>query len=77
MEESLQGRIRERAYQIWEAGGRIHSEAEQHWFAAEREIQSLTAEIVAPKPVIASKVTRQRQFITNVQPRPKNAAKAG
>jgi Protein of unknown function (DUF2934) len=78
MEESLQDRIRERAYEIWEAGGRMHGEAEQHWFAAEREVQSrMTAEIVPSKPVVASKVTRQRQFVANVQGRAKSAAKAG
>jgi hypothetical protein len=78
MEKSLEGQIRERAYQIWEAGGRIHDEAEQHWFAAEREIQSrIILEIVAPKSVTASQVTRQRQSVRTVQPRPKKAAKAG
>jgi hypothetical protein len=38
MELSLQHRIRERAYQLWNAGGRMEGQAEQHWLSAEREV---------------------------------------
>jgi Protein of unknown function (DUF2934) len=38
MESSLQNRIRERAYELWNAGGRIDGHAEQYWLAAEREL---------------------------------------
>jgi hypothetical protein len=38
MELSLHHRIRQRAYELWTAGGRLDGQAEQHWFAAEREV---------------------------------------
>jgi hypothetical protein len=38
MELSLHHRIRQRAYEIWDAGGRPDGQAEQHWLAAEREV---------------------------------------
>jgi hypothetical protein len=38
MDNSLENRIRERAYEMWTAHGRVHGQAEQHWLAAEREV---------------------------------------
>jgi Protein of unknown function (DUF2934) len=38
MEQTLEHRIRERAYEIWNANGRSDGQAEQHWLAAEREL---------------------------------------
>lgn len=38
MELSLDRRIRQRAYEIWDAAGRLDGQAEQHWLAAEREV---------------------------------------
>jgi Protein of unknown function (DUF2934) len=38
MDQSLENRIRERAYEIWAANGCVESQANQHWLAAEREI---------------------------------------
>ena len=38
MDQSLENRIRERAYEIWTAHGCIDGQADQHWLAAEREI---------------------------------------
>src|SRR5436309_8344891 len=38
-ERDLSDRIRERAYEMWNASGR-DGEAEQHWLTAEREILS-------------------------------------
>jgi hypothetical protein len=78
MDTALQHRIRERAYEMWDAGGRIHGKAEQHWLAAEREILAqVTAETPASKPATARQVTRQRQPVVSIQWRAKNAAKAG
>ncbi len=34
----VQDRIRRRAYELWEQGGRRHGRAEQDWLRAEREI---------------------------------------
>ena len=38
MDHSLENRIRERAYELWNAHGGVHGQADQHWLAAEREI---------------------------------------
>ena len=38
MEQALEERIRERAYEIWNATGRMHGHADQQWLAAEREV---------------------------------------
>jgi len=38
MEQTLEYRIRERAYEIWNTNGRADGEAEQHGLAAEREV---------------------------------------
>jgi hypothetical protein len=57
MESSLHGRIRERAYQLWNAGGRVDGHTEQHWLAAERE---LLGEMAAQLPA-ASKAPREKR----------------
>jgi Protein of unknown function (DUF2934) len=50
MDQSLEDRIRERAYEIWAAHGCVHGHADQHWLAAEREIVwSLTAALARNK----------------------------
>jgi hypothetical protein len=36
MDQSVENRIRERAYEIWTAHGCVHGQADQHWLAAER-----------------------------------------
>ena len=38
MQQTLEHRIRERAYQIWHANGQADGQANEHWLAAEREI---------------------------------------
>jgi hypothetical protein len=38
MDQTLENRIRERAYEIWTAHGCVDGEVDQHWLAAEREI---------------------------------------
>jgi hypothetical protein len=38
MDQNLENRIRERAYEIWTAHGYADGQADQHWLAAEREI---------------------------------------
>ena len=77
METSLQNRIRERAYHLWNAGGQVHGQAEQHWLAAEREILAqMTAETAVSQPVTPPKSVRQRRPLTNVQPQPKKTEKA-
>jgi Protein of unknown function (DUF2934) len=50
MDQSLERRIRERAYEIWTANGGVHEQADQHWLAAEREILATSASTIARKP---------------------------
>jgi hypothetical protein len=38
MDQALETRIRQRAYDIWDALGRPEGEAGAHWLAAEREL---------------------------------------
>ena len=38
MDQSVENRIRERAYEIWTAHGCVRGQADQHWLAAEREV---------------------------------------
>jgi hypothetical protein len=50
MDQSLENRIRERAYEIWTAHGCVHGQADQHWLAAEREILAASTPALAGKP---------------------------
>jgi hypothetical protein len=49
MEQTLEHRIRQRAYEIWHARGQADGKADEHWLAAEREVlSSLRAHAPAP-----------------------------
>jgi Protein of unknown function (DUF2934) len=50
MDQSLENRIRERAYEIWAAHGYVHGQADQHWLAAEREVLATSTAVLAGKP---------------------------
>jgi hypothetical protein len=50
MDQSLENRIRERAYEMWTAHGCVHGQAEQHWLAAERELLATSTAVLAGKP---------------------------
>jgi len=50
MDQSLENRIRERAYEMWTAHGCVHGQAEQHWLAAEREVLATSTAVFAGKP---------------------------
>ena len=43
MDQSLENRIRERAYEIWTAHGCVAGQADRHWLEAEREILARAA----------------------------------
>jgi hypothetical protein len=51
MDQSIENRIRERAYEIWTAQGCVHGQADQHWLAAEREILAASTAALASKSV--------------------------
>jgi hypothetical protein len=72
MDQSLENRVRERAYEIWTAQGCVHGQAEQHWLAAERDIlASATSALVRAKA--PQKKTRRSRARSKV-PRPLKAA---
>jgi hypothetical protein len=51
MDQSLENRIRQRAYEIWTTHGCVDGQADQHWLAAEREIlAAATAALVRDRP---------------------------
>jgi len=50
MDQSLENRISERAYEIWTAHGCVHGQADQHWLAAEREILATSTPALAREP---------------------------
>jgi len=49
MDQALENRIRERAYEMWTADGCAHGQAEQHWLAAERELLGTSTAALAGK----------------------------
>jgi hypothetical protein len=50
MDQSLEKRIRERAYHMWIAHGCEHGQAEQHWLTAEREVLATSTAVLAGNP---------------------------
>jgi Protein of unknown function (DUF2934) len=63
MEHTLEYRIRERAYEIWNAEGRADGKADEHWLAAEREVLSISARSPAPKASASRKSHKRRQHL--------------
>jgi hypothetical protein len=58
MEPALEQRIRERAYEIWNATGREDGRADEHWLSAERELLgSARRQPIAAKLADSPKVT--------------------
>jgi Protein of unknown function (DUF2934) len=55
MDQNLDNRIRERAYEIWTAHGCINGQADQHWLAAEREILTEVTAALAVKQNLQQK----------------------
>jgi hypothetical protein len=62
MEQALEERIRERAYEIWNATGRTHGHADEQWLAAEREV--LAAEDLSTKSVPPRKSGSRARSVT-------------
>ena len=58
MQQALGQRIRQRAYEIWEALGRPDGDSDQHWLDAERE---LLAASMAPLAPVAKKTSAPRK----------------
>jgi hypothetical protein len=50
MEQTLEFRIRQRAYEIWHAHGQTDGNADAHWLTAEREVlSSVSAHAAKPR----------------------------
>ena len=64
MEHTLEHRIRQRAYEIWNADGRADGKADEHWLAAEREV--LSARSPASKASAPRKSHKRRQQISSI-----------
>jgi Protein of unknown function (DUF2934) len=61
MEQSVQLRIRNRAYEMWNGSGRLDGQADHHWLAAEREVLAhMTQALSAPKADTAIESLRPR-----------------
>jgi hypothetical protein len=61
MDQSLEDRIRERAYQLWTAHGCVDGQADQHWLAAEREILARATNALAGNSVPQQKQKKNRR----------------
>jgi Protein of unknown function (DUF2934) len=74
MDNALERRIRERAYEIWNTTGRPDGRAEQHWLFAEREVLAmLVVESPAPQPA-PNRRPRSRATPTTARPQPRAVA---
>jgi hypothetical protein len=66
MHQALEQRIRQRAYEIWEALGHPDGDSDHHWLNAERELlESSLAPLVRPvakKTSAPRKTPRQREL---------------
>jgi Arm DNA-binding domain/Protein of unknown function (DUF2934) len=70
VDQDLSERIRERAYEIWVANGYRDGEADQHWLAAEHEIEVVTTE---PQPTETTDEAQPRETtgeVLTTEPRP-------
>jgi DUF2934 family protein len=77
MEQSLHHHIRERAYKMWDASGRMDGQADQYWLAAEREVLAeMTGHASAPKLVASGSSQRRTRDRADVRPQRKKTAKA-
>jgi hypothetical protein len=77
MEQPLNHRTRERAYEMWNVGGRMDGHADQHWLAAEREVLAeMTAHTSAAKAISSHTSGRHTRDGTNIGRQRKRPAKA-
>jgi Protein of unknown function (DUF2934) len=67
MDQSLENRIRERAYEIWTAHGCVDGQADQHWLAAEREILARATTALARDSVPHEKKGRSPRSHEDIQ----------
>ena len=61
MDQALETRIRQRAYEIWDGLGRPDGEAGAHWLAAERELLKASVDSITQAAPKAAKRKSPRQ----------------
>jgi len=61
MDQALETRIRQRAYEIWDALGRPDGDAGAHWLAAERELLRPSMDLMAHAVPKAAKQEGRRK----------------
>ena len=59
MEQSLEHRIRQRAYEIWHASGCSEGKADEHWLAAEREVLASSCDLFAAAEAIVTRKAKK------------------
>ena len=64
MEQSLDVRIRERAYEIWNTRGCPEGRADEHWLTAEREILTVQPVSSSPSKSTASRKSKVRAHLS-------------
>jgi hypothetical protein len=60
MDQALETRIRQRAYEIWDRLGRPDGEAGAHWLAAERELLKASMDAITPAPKTAKQQAQRK-----------------
>jgi hypothetical protein len=63
MEPTLEMRIRQRAYEIWNESGRRDGEAQLHWLAAEHELLSATGHPAVAMPAAQKSAVRKSSIV--------------
>ena len=59
MEQTLELRIRQRAYEIWHANGCAEGKSDEHWLAAERELLASACDLfAAPAAAVTPKAKK-------------------
>ena len=72
MDNALKARIRERAYEIWNAAGCPEGEAERHWLMAEREVLAIA--MAEPSPPAAGRRRTSRRSVVGATSKAKGRA---
>ena len=81
MTKSLEDKIRQRAYELWEQDGRVHGRSDEHWLKASLEVIGAMAEgeLAHPAPVATAPVHAETQTTVDaagvVTPKRRPAAK--
>jgi hypothetical protein len=44
----MEDQVRRRAYELWEADGRLHGQDQQYWFKAMAELATAAAQTIKP-----------------------------